>query len=480
MRIFLLTIIGLITSTIHGQVNIDKLNHDFGHLEAFSERFVDIHLTNNGTKTAYILRVDKPQNVTYLVSSSAIQIDSVATLRIQINSKKTGKFNYTINVYTSDKNDATKITLIGNTKELPPNQQGDLTACPSFSARPAGNKSSTFDLTILTIDQITKEPIANVAVTQLQNGQQISANPTNKNGKIKRETSVGYSYFYATHPAYYPAEKGFYIDPTRNQVVLELLPDRVSSGAIAILEEENTSSEELTVEITIDNQLEEQLKKSDGTVPNTAASNNDTVSTPISLSSLDKDNFSTDYFQPIHVVFVLDISASMKQGDKMELLKFSLLELVKMLRAEDKMGIVTYSSSAKVSLPTVSGIAKTTLEEHIQALKASGMTAGGAGIKLGYKQVAKHHITDGINQVILITDGAFNHQSKDYQRTIKKYQKKGIRLSVVGIQNKSTDEKLMEEAAALGGGRYIPIAKLLDAKQNLKEEIRHLTFRQNK
>jgi Ca-activated chloride channel family protein len=105
------------------------------------------------------------------------------------------------------------------------------------------------------------------------------------------------------------------------------------------------------------------------------------------------------------------------------------------------------------------------------------MTAGGKGIKLGYKQVLKTYQKDKANMVIIITDGAFNKDSDDYQKTVKKYAKKGIVFSVVGIQTREKDASLMLDAASFGKGRYIPINKLADAHTGLVNEIRIATFK---
>ena len=163
----------------------------------------------------------------------------------------------------------------------------------------------------------------------------------------------------------------------------------------------------------------------------------------------------------------------------MELMKYSLVQLASMLRAQDKMAIVTYSTNAQVLLVPTTGADKEKINGEVAALKAGGMTAGGAGIKLGYKEALKGKLQDGVNQIIVITDGAFNRNSDDYKKYIKKYSKKGIQMSVVGIKNKDVDEKQMREAAEMGLGRYIPIFKLVDAQNNLKEEIRLNAFKKN-
>jgi len=79
--------------------------------------------------------------------------------------------------------------------------------------------------------------------------------------------------------------------------------------------------------------------------------------------------------------------------------------------------------------------------------------------------------------VIIITDGAFNRDSDDYKRYVRKNRRKGINFSVVGIKNKERDQEEMMEAAELGGGHYVPIFGLADAQNNLKQEIRMLTFK---
>jgi Ca-activated chloride channel family protein len=177
------------------------------------------------------------------------------------------------------------------------------------------------------------------------------------------------------------------------------------------------------------------------------------------------------------VVFVLDISSSMKDADKMELMKYSLFQLTDMLRPQDKMGIVTYSTSTNILLRPTAGSNKTAIKEKVENLKASGFTAGGKGIKLGYKQAARAKIDGGVNHVIIITDGAFNRDSDDYKRHVRRYARRGIHLSVVGIKNKERDKAQMEYAAALGKGNYVPIYGLSDAKRNLKQEIRALTYK---
>lgn len=470
MRYLFLFCLLFVSELLFSQIVFDKIKHDFGVLEAYDDRFVDIKVSNKGIKKEYLLSVKKPMEVVYLVKGQFIEKDSSLIVRLQVNPKVKGRFNYDVEIYTSDKDVPMKIKLTGTMKDLPSDNMSAFTSCPDFSSRPGG-RANNFDLTVVTIDKDTKKPLSNSKVTLIQNGQPVWAQATDKVGKIKEESTLGFSYFYATHDGYFPAELGAYINFQRNYIVIELKMDPAMCLPVPPENKPVTVDTLTTPEnvIVIEEKLEEDLKNEQPTPI--------MEEVPVEFASLDKENFSDEYFKPVNVVFVLDISASMNQGDKMELMKYSLFQLVGMLRPQDKMAIVTYATDAQVLLSPTSGSDKESINAEVTALKAGGMTAGGEGIKLGYKQALKGKLPDGANQIIVITDGAFNRNSTDYKKYVKKYGKKGITMSVVGVMNKEVDEKEMREAAELGGGRYVPVHKLVDAQNNLKQEIRLSAFK---
>jgi Ca-activated chloride channel homolog len=192
---------------------------------------------------------------------------------------------------------------------------------------------------------------------------------------------------------------------------------------------------------------------------------------------IDPLNFDSKLFKDVNVTFVLDISSSMKMGDRMELLKYSLNSLTENLRATDRLGIVTYSDDAQVFMTSKSGEEKESINNAVDELKPIGMTAGGKGIKLGYREQMKTFDPNKANIVIIITDGAFNRDSDSYQKIVKKYAKKGVVFSVVGIQSKPRDAVKLTEASLVGNGRFIAIDKLEDAHNKLFQEIRFVSYR---
>ncbi|MBS1656223.1 MAG: von Willebrand factor type A domain-containing protein, partial [Bacteroidetes bacterium] len=109
-----------------------------------------------------------------------------------------------------------------------------------------------------------------------------------------------------------------------------------------------------------------------------------------------------------NLTFLIDVSGSMYDANKLPLVKASMKMLVDQLREQDKVSIVVYAGAAGLVLPPTSGEDKQTIKDAIDKLEAGGSTAGGAGIKLAYKTAEENFVKGGNNRVILCTDGDFN------------------------------------------------------------------------
>jgi Ca-activated chloride channel family protein len=393
-----------------------------------------------------------------------------------VNKRTKGRFQYEIPVFTSDKNEPTTITLKGAIKDVP-SSQNNFTACPNFGQSPAEGNPLDFKLIVETIDKETKEKLGRSTVAIIQNGSPLGKWKTQMNGRFTTQIPLGITYFYATHSGYEPAELGQYVNFKQNKVTLELTR---TNEVIAEKQEDSDeeipdNTEEEVEEIEISEPEEVDIEEL--IVENESDETDSIGEAPPSFNELDKNNFDPSLFKPVNVVFVVDVSSSMRQADRLELLKYSMTQLVEMLRPQDKIGLVSYATNTQVLLKPTSGENKEEILEIIQDLKAKGLTAGGAGIKLGYKQAKRNFIKDGKNQVIIVTDGAFNRNSDNYKRYIKRFLRKDITLSVVGIKSNEHSEESMREAANLGEGRFILIEKLADAQNHLKQEIRLAAFR---
>lgn len=461
MNYFLYFIFSTLTlTTVVGQMSFSTLKHNFGELESYDNRFVDITITNNGVKDGYILSVRKPSEVMYIQSSAFVEKGKTLTLRFQVNPMQKGKFSYVVDIYTSDKDEPHKLILSGNLLKLAQRNQSSLTSCPDFNSHPIGKSPNQFDLTVITIDAETKTELENTHVKMIQNGIEAWRSPTDKAGKIKKNGTIGMAYFIALHTGYENSEKGTFISNDRNRVVIELKKIPQIAPPIKDL------SQEIIVQQTPEHTTIEETKKEESTTPLIT-----------SIGDLEEDNFDVNLFVPVNLTFVLDVSSSMNQGDKMELMKYSINQLSEMIRENDRISIVTYASKAKVLLPPTTGVDKSAVKQQVQTLKAAGMTAGGDGIKLGFEQAEKAYIENGVNHVFVITDGAFNNNNYDYKKLIKKFGKKNIQLSVVGVLNDSKSEISMREVAKIGSGSYVPIFNINDATKNIRQFVRQLSFR---
>lgn len=181
-----------------------------------------------------------------------------------------------------------------------------------------------------------------------------------------------------------------------------------------------------------------------------------------------------DQLPPNNLVFLIDVSGSMMDYNKLPLLKKSLKMMVQNLREEDKVAIVVYASATGLVLPASSGKEKEKILEAIERLQAGGSTAGGAGIQLAY-QTAEENFDEGANnRVILATDGDFNvgiSHDDDLVKLIEKKRESGVFLSVLGFGAGNYQGSKMEKLADNGNGNYAYIDNLFEAKKVLVEEM---------
>ncbi|MDP8240340.1 MAG: VWA domain-containing protein [Candidatus Hatepunaea meridiana] len=183
---------------------------------------------------------------------------------------------------------------------------------------------------------------------------------------------------------------------------------------------------------------------------------------------------STDEFPPSNLVFLIDVSGSMRNNNKLPLLKQSFRMLVKQLRKIDHVAIVVYSGSAREVLPSTQGNRKDMILSAINGLYAGGSTAGGAGIQLAYNIAKENFIRKGNNRVILATDGDFNigvSSDSELVRIIEEKRKMGIFLTVLGFGTGNYKDAKMEQIADKGNGNYAYIDNIHEGKKVLVSEI---------
>lgn len=180
-----------------------------------------------------------------------------------------------------------------------------------------------------------------------------------------------------------------------------------------------------------------------------------------------------------NMVFLVDVSGSMEDQNKLPLVKASMNMLVDQLREKDKVAIVVYAGSAGLVLPSTSGSNKAKIKEAIDNLEAGGSTAGGEGIKLAYKTAKENFIKNGNNRIILATDGDFNvgaSSDDDLVRMIEQERKSGVFLSVLGYGMGNYKDNKMQQLADKGNGNHSYIDNINEARKVLVNEFGSTLF----
>lgn len=197
------------------------------------------------------------------------------------------------------------------------------------------------------------------------------------------------------------------------------------------------------------------------------------------LVGLQAKKIKKDNLPNSNIVFLLDVSGSMSDYNKLPLLKKGLIELVKELREKDRVSIVVYAGAAGVVLPSTSGDKKEEIIAALDKLNAGGSTAGGQGIELAYKIAKENFIKDGTNRVILCTDGDFNVGSSsdgDMERLIEKQRESGVFLTCLGFGMGNYKDSKLETLADKGNGNYGYIDDFQEARKMLVTEFSGTLF----
>jgi len=176
----------------------------------------------------------------------------------------------------------------------------------------------------------------------------------------------------------------------------------------------------------------------------------------------------------VSLTFVIDVSGSMEMDNRLELVKRSLEMLVEQLGRGDQVSIVVYGSDARVILEPTSGSKKGRILDAIYSLRPEGSTNAEAGIKLGYKMALSGYNADGINRVILCSDGVANVGRVEANAILDEahgYVEEGVTMATFGFGMDNYNDTLMEQLADNGDGFYAYIDDLDEARRLFVDDL---------
>jgi Ca-activated chloride channel family protein len=199
----------------------------------------------------------------------------------------------------------------------------------------------------------------------------------------------------------------------------------------------------------------------------------------LALIGLQGKSENMEALPPSNLVFLVDVSGSMGEPNKLDLIKQAFPMLVKNLRPQDHVSIVTFSDNPTVVLDAASGANKEVINGMIAGLVADGSTAGAAGIKAAYGIALKNLIPHGNNRVILATDGDFNvgpSEDSELVRMIEEYRNDGVFLTVLGFGTGNLKDSKLVQIADKGNGNFSYIDNVLEAKKALVSQMAGTLF----
>ncbi|MBK9927378.1 MAG: von Willebrand factor type A domain-containing protein [Anaerolineales bacterium] len=168
------------------------------------------------------------------------------------------------------------------------------------------------------------------------------------------------------------------------------------------------------------------------------------------------------------LTFVIDVSGSMDMDNRLGLVKRSLELLVEQLGRNDSVSIVVYGSDARVILDPTPGSDKDAILSAIYSLQPEGATNAEAGIRLGYNMALRSYKRDGINRVILCSDGVANVGNTEANvilDEIRGHVEEGVTMTTIGFGMDNYNDTLMEQLADNGDGFYAYVDDMREAKR---------------
>ncbi|MBI5434987.1 MAG: von Willebrand factor type A domain-containing protein [Planctomycetes bacterium] len=177
---------------------------------------------------------------------------------------------------------------------------------------------------------------------------------------------------------------------------------------------------------------------------------------------------------PVALTFVIDVSGSMKEQNRLELVKNALRLLVTQLDARDSVAVVTFSNDAQLVLPMTSAKNRLALEQALQPLAPQSGTNTEAGLRLGYEQAFAHLDSNVQNRVVLLTDGVANVGITDpaaMTERVSTQRRAGIYLNTIGVGMNNHNDTLLEQLADKGDGLCNYVDDAAEAKRALVDNF---------
>ena len=445
------------TMQLSAQLVLETSLRDLGTLTRADERFADYQIRNTGITDEIIFRVEAGRNTVVKMSSKTIAAGATETIRLQYNPEKAGPFNIEARIFASAWQSPRTAVLRGEAlfadTGIP---------CPDFSDVPGGALRA-FHISLRDPDM---KPAAGALVRIFREGREVAQTRTDERGEASESLMPG-RYLIVAEIDGVSLDTALYASVVNDHVLLLLdraLPKKVRPPELPAAEETALANEPEPVE----------SRPARPARPDPPAKVTDvSEATPAG----DNELMPLSKFKQSNVVFLVDVSTSMKHQSRMDLLKIAMTDLLDVLRDVDRFTLISYASETNTLIDATEVLDRAQCADAIAALHPRGSTEGAKAIDKAGKAARKHFLPEGNNQIILATDGAFNEGARKAEKLVKKYRRSDIATSVLCIRCGQFTTKEMTGLAEAGEGTFIPIESADDAGDRLISEIKRSALR---
>lgn len=397
---------------------------------------------NTGNKPLAILTIQADYEVKPLYQRSFVAPGDTGRIALSYESSRLGEFSKQITVNTNAPSPPVVLSLsgrVGSAIECMPNKQ---------------NRNVR---QVMVIDKQTKEPINKARLSMLFNDSRTIQATTARDGKAQPEMPIGIYDFDISANGYRSLRENRFVTLSMGFLLFELDPLP-------------RSPKPEPQPIPVARQDTPRPKPAEPIAPQPA---------------LPQDNalMPSSSYSPNNIVFLVDVSASMKQDKKMEMLKKAMKELTAVLRPIDRISLIGYNDSAFVIMPTTSGAETEQLKSSIDKLIPKGYTNGVKGLELAYTFAKKNRIAGGNNEIILATDGEFTgarQSGSSLKEMIGGNAEQGILLSIVGFGGEQASISKLKSMASSGKGEYLHISPESNNTELLIENIKKHSLKEKR
>lgn len=461
----LLVIISNVRAQQH-DLKLSRTKIEFGETEQWLSRIDTIVLTNDGNQPVSILKRKPPAHTQIEWPEGKIPPGSQRMIRLVYAPKTKGPFHVEIPVYYSTSPKPVTIELTGQVVSFAENA---FTACPTLGKK---KTEVRFLHRGIVVDSLTGKPIqgAIVEIRDVKEDQE-----TNAKGVYEKQMPIGRYRIKVNAEHYGSKDTTAYLN--RNNPFLRFELPRTGGATVTYGGE--SSQQELPQE-HFPGQPSDEAKPGRPPVPpglpdTTQHEPDQPTQTPTAANPKDTVLLPVEEFKPNNVVFLIDVSSSMDAKDKLPYLKLSINNMVRHLRAIDRISVVRYATVSHTVLPTTPANNKDEIYQEVHALEARGSTKATRGLKKAYQAARQAFVKDGNNQVIIATDGKFDALSGSGMKLnmmVRWNAFRGIQLSVVGFGHDREAIDFMKRMAQKGNGNFLHIEEKQQAQKALLQEIK--------